>query len=199
MKKPIEFIKGKKSAKEKKRFDVKKLLGDKKSILTGIGCIALIAAAVWANVTLTAQDAAGKEKAVVDEIDNAEEMVFETGGAEQDSDYLSVFRAQKDATRAEELSYLEEIVADENSDSEAVSQAQSTRLSIIDSMEKEMVIEGLIMAKGLGDVAVTVSTGNVNVVIDCETLEEDQIAQILDIAVSETGTSPENVKIMPVQ
>jgi len=199
MKKPIEFIRGKKTAEKKKRFDAKKLFGDKKSILTGMGCLALIAVAIWANVTLTAKDGTLKN-AAADELVNAAEITEpEAEVTEEEQDYLSVFRAQKDATRAEELNYLEEIVKDENSDSEAVSQAQSSRLSIIDSMEKEMVIEGLIMAKGFGDVAVTVSTGSVNVVIDNESLQDEQIAQILDIAVSETGASPEQIKIMPVQ
>ena len=36
-----------------------------------------------------------------------------------------------------------------------------------------------------------------NVVVDCEMLTDEQVAQILDIVQRETGESAENVKVIP--
>ena len=197
MKMPIEFINRKKSGERKSagKGRIKAYLSDRKNLMTALGCVAIIAVAVWANVALSAQNSDGP---VVDEVSGSDEVLFEETGTGSE-DYMAVFRAKKDATRAEELGYLEQIVSSESSDSESVAEAQDARLEIIDNMEKEMVIEGLIMAKGFDDVAVTVSANTVNVVVDSASLEEEQIAQILDITVSETGIDAANVKIMPIQ
>ena len=138
MKKPIEFIRGKKH--EKKSIDVKKLFGDKKRILTGVGCAAIIAAAIWANIALNAQLPANEELEAVNEVQNTDEAVlFEVEDEPQDS--LAVFRAQKDAARAEELSYLEGIVEDENSEDDKEALRDSIDKLLIDVSVAENIKE----------------------------------------------------------
>ncbi len=64
-------------------------------------------------------------------------------------------------------------------------------------MEKEVTIEGLLIAKGFTDAVVTLHEGSVNVVVDTAELTRQQAAQILDIVMRESGESSENIKIMP--
>ena len=67
----------------------------------------------------------------------------------------------------------------------------------MNNMEAEFTIENLIRAKGFTDAAVTFHGGSVSVVVDCDTLTEEQVAQLLDIVRSETGEPAENVKVIP--
>ncbi len=200
MKKPLEIIRGS-SEKRTERTARPRIKLDKKRILTIGGCVLLIAFAVWANMTLSNNAAnklteADQPTPGFDGDIQIEGTVVEGGieaGAE--GDYFAVFRANRDATREKELDYLNEMVADENTTSEALAEAQEQRLALIDAMEKEMLIEGLLAAKGFTGVAVTVKEGSVNIVVDRESLTDTEVAQILDIATSETGESADNIKV----
>ena len=70
-------------------------------------------------------------------------------------------------------------------------------MEIVDCMEKEQTIEDLLKAKGFNDSAVTFHYGSVNVIIDCDELTTEQIAQILDIVRRETGEPAGNIKVSP--
>ncbi len=201
MKKPVEIIRGKSREKKAERTAGPRIKLDKKRILTIGGCVLLIAIAVWANMTLSS-NAAGKLKEAQAtpgfDGDAAIEDTAAEGGTEAgaEGDYFAVFKANRDATREKELQYLSEMIADENTDSEKSAAAQDQKLALIDAMEKEMIIEGLLAAKGFTGVAVTVKPGSVNIVVDRESLSDTEVAQILDIAVSETGEPAGNVKIL---
>lgn len=54
-------------------------------------------------------------------------------------------------------------------------------------MEKELTVESLLKAKGFADAAVTLHSGAVNVILSAESLSEEQVAQVLDIVMRETG------------
>ena len=73
------------------------------------------------------------------------------------------------------------------------------KLSIVENMEKEMTIESLLKAKGFADAAVTLHSGSINVILSAESLSEEQVAQVLDIILRETGESAENVKVSTAQ
>ena len=64
-------------------------------------------------------------------------------------------------------------------------------------MEKELVVEGLIKAKGFQDCIVTMSTDNVNVVVMDEDLSLEDAAQILNIIETETSFNAPQVVIIP--
>ena len=65
-------------------------------------------------------------------------------------------------------------------------------------MEKETVLEGMIMASGYEDVVVTNSDDNYTVMVKSNGLTADDVAKILGILVKETGVSATNVKISSV-
>ena len=68
-------------------------------------------------------------------------------------------------------------------------------MQLVSNMEKEFSIESQIRAKGFLDAAVTFRNDSVTVVIDGETLTEEEVARILDIIRNETGVSASAVRI----
>ena len=66
-------------------------------------------------------------------------------------------------------------------------------------METELVIEGLIKSLGFEDAVVTNTTENINVIVKSPELTADEAAQILEIVVSETDKTANDVRIIPVE
>ena len=66
-------------------------------------------------------------------------------------------------------------------------------------MEKELVVEGLIKAKGFEDCVVTISDANVNAVVKANELSSTEVAQIVAVIQSQLNTGIENIKIIPVE
>lgn len=62
-------------------------------------------------------------------------------------------------------------------------------------MEMEVTIENLVRAKGFDEVIVSLHAGSVNVIVGETELTDEQVAQILDIVLRETGEKAENVKV----
>ena len=52
-------------------------------------------------------------------------------------------------------------------------------------------------AKGFTDVAVAIHNETVNVIVSAQSLSDEQVAQILEIAMREGKVSAENVKVIP--
>lgn len=165
---------------------------NKKRILTVAGCVMLICLTVWLNAAMNKKGAA--EEAILP--DAAKEQSAEETAAQED--YFAVFRQERDSVREKEMEYLDNIVTAEETDPATLEEAQTRRLALIDSMEREVTVEGLIRARGFSEAAVTVHEGSVNVVIDREALTDAEAAQILDIVRRETGESAKNIKIMPI-
>ncbi|UKI20029.1 MAG: SpoIIIAH-like family protein [Oscillospiraceae bacterium] len=70
------------------------------------------------------------------------------------------------------------------------------KLELTDTMEKELLIEGLLKAKGFEDAVITISDTAVNVIVKQKDLTKQQVAQVLEIVLREAGDiSAENVKI----
>ncbi len=112
--------------------------------------------------------------------------------------YYANFRAERKTTREQEVAYLDSIIADTRTDAETLKDAQEQKMAIVEAMETETTVEGLIKAKGYADCVVTIKEGSVNVVVENEAaLTSAQAAQIFEIVRQETGESNENIKIMP--
>lgn len=111
--------------------------------------------------------------------------------------YFEEYKANRETTRQKEISYLESIIADSKSDADTLADAKQQQLEIVNSMEKELTLEGLLSAKGFGEALVTVQTGSVNVVVQTSTITEEQVAQILNIVQKETKEPAKNIKIIP--
>lgn len=111
--------------------------------------------------------------------------------------YFSSVKADRDTTRTQSFSYLDAIINSESSSEQAVAAAQAKKLELVNFAEQEMVLEGLIKARGFEDAFVTLETSNVNVIVKDAELDSSDVAQILSIITTETGCSPTNVIIVP--
>lgn len=132
------------------------------------------------------------------DLESAESQI--NGGTElpviANGDYAVNYKEQREIKRQEEVAYLDSIIDNELTDKETLADAQSQKVEIVRSMEKELTVEGLLGAKGFENSIVTVHTGSVNVVIRSKEIDEAQAAQILDIVQKETGESAKNIKII---
>lgn len=116
------------------------------------------------------------------------------------SSYFQTYRSDRESTRDQEMLYYDAIIASESSSAEALASAEEAKLSLIELMEQELVVEGLIKAKGFEDCVVTISGSNVNAVVkSAAELTSTEVAQIVDIIQTQLSTSLENIKIIPVE
>ena len=122
-----------------------------------------------------------------------------SSGAITTANYFDTYRTDRQSTRDQELLYYDSIISSESSSSEAIANAEAKKLEIVNAMESELVMEGLIKAKGFQDVIVTNSANNVNVIVKGTNLESSQVAQIVEIVKQQTSKSIDNIKIIPVE
>ena len=161
-----------------------------KRVLTAVGLCLLLAAAVVTNILVNK----GKETAKETGTQNAQAVSPVTAQGKTQADFFASYRDERDSVRTQELAYLDAIVA-QGADTETLSDAQRQKLELVNAMETELTVENLIRAKGFSDVIVSIHKGNISVVVGTETLNDEQVAQILDIVLRETGKNAENVKI----
>lgn len=117
------------------------------------------------------------------------------------ANYFTTYREDRQSARDQELLYYDAIIQNESSTVEAVKEAESKKLSIISQMETELVMEGLIKAKGFEDCIVTNVNPNVKIVVKCAnaTLTSSEVAQIVSIVKDQTSAGIDNIQITPVE
>ncbi len=126
-------------------------------------------------------------------------VASQTSGTVTQMNYFDTYREDRQSTRDQELLYYDAIINSDSSSQESIDAAESKKLEIINAMESELVMEGLIKAKGFEDAIVTNSATNINVIVKCASLESSQVAQIVEIVKQQTSKSLENIKIIPVE
>lgn len=125
------------------------------------------------------------------------ELVDATANVEEDT-YFTKARMERNTVRDTALEKLQAVVdsADEESTAKDLAAENIARISNFITIENK--IETLVCAKGVSNcVAVIKDDGSgVDVVVDCETLDDTTIMQIKDIAMSQLQCSFENVSII---
>ena len=162
-----------------------------RKLVTVLGVSLLLVGAIAANVLIDREQAVSKSR----DIGSAGEDAVAASAA---ANFFVSFRNDRETTREQEIAYLDAVIT-QGADADTLADAQQQKLAIVDSMEKELTIESLIKAKGFSDAAVTLHKGSVNVILAAETLSDEQVAQVLDIILRETGESADNVKISTAQ
>lgn len=104
-------------------------------------------------------------------------------------------KRERDSVRGQSLDMLKEILNSESSTKEAKSDAEKKISDSAANAQSEGIIEGMVKSKGFSDCIVYIDNGEVRVVVKAEKLEADNVSQIKDIVVSQTGIKPKNIKI----
>jgi len=115
----------------------------------------------------------------------------------QSASFLTSYRTSKLETRQTMLNYYDSIIAS-STDAEQITETNALISDLAKRMEKETILEGMIMASGYEDCVVTNADGAYTVMVKSSGLNSDDVAKILGILVKETGVKATNVKITSV-
>lgn len=111
--------------------------------------------------------------------------------------FYATYKSERENTRQQELQFYDAIITSSTSSTDAKKEAEQNKLSLINQMEKELVVEGIIVGKGFNDAIVTQSSANVNVFIKSAELNKDEVAMITDVVREQLGVELDKIIIIP--
>ena len=159
--------------------EVGKMLTKKKKVLILFGMVALLVVTGCLNLFLS------KEQTEV------------PTGAYESASFLTTYRTSKLETRQTMMEYYDSIIST-STDAEQITETNALISELASRMERETVLEGMIMASGYEDAVVTNADESYTVMVKSNNFTLDDAAKILSILVKETGVSATNVKISSV-
>ena len=113
--------------------------------------------------------------------------------------FFTTYRETRQSERNQEVLYLDSVIAMEGEEfADARQTAVEQKLKLVEIMEKELLLESLLKAKGYEDVIVSVglTNDNINVVVKADEITREDTAKIYSTIKNETNTSSDMVKIL---
>ena len=172
-------------AKQEKSEKAKKLSANGKKVLVLCCMVALLVVTGVLNYVLNTR--------IRDEGND----VINNGGEDAVATFFSSYRSNRETARAEEFSYLDAIIASESTSAEVKATAEEKQVELLSFIENELVLESLIKAKGYDDAVVTMSTNNLNVIVNKAELTSEEVSKILGIILEETDYTASQVDVVP--
>lgn len=118
------------------------------------------------------------------------------GETDESADALEAFQTERAGSRIAQLAALDKLIDAGGAQAE---EAARQKLELISHMETETTLEGILRAQGFSGCVCTVHADSCNVLVRAGALTDAQTARILSAAGDETGLSPANIKIIPVE
>ena len=115
-----------------------------------------------------------------------------------DSSYFSTARLKREQVRSKNKELLWNIITSADVNEEDKKAALEDYTEIANISEKENAAEILLEAKGFDGVVVNIGEGTVDVIVNCASITDAQVAQIEDIVTRKTGADIKNIVITPV-
>lgn len=143
-----------------------------------------------------------KEGSVAEVISSSNEVIKEEIGREAsniDRDYFVEYRLSRDKLRANLIDRLDTIVNNSQTNEAMRTEAQAEIINIGKISETELQIEGLVKSKGFDEAVVFLTDEDIKLVVSVDELSEKEMVKILDIVVSETNLTTEDIKIIKKQ
>lgn len=106
------------------------------------------------------------------------------------------YRLERERVRGQEMEMLNEMINNPQVGADARSEAEKQLLNLVDIMEKELIVENMLKAQGYKDALLFARKDTATVMIDAETLNEDDFLRIADAVSSVTGVAREQVQII---
>ncbi len=113
--------------------------------------------------------------------------------------FFESYRADRDTARTQQKMYYTSIIESANTSEESRESAETSLKNLAAKIEKELVLESCILAKGFEDTVVSFSDTYVNVMVKSSELTESEVAQIVQIVQEQTSKSIDNIKIIPIE
>ena len=111
-------------------------------------------------------------------------------------DYFDAYRDNRQSVREIEQKYVKTLCDGSDVSAEIRDAAQNELIKITQTMEKELLLEGLIKAKKFEDAVVFISDDSVTVVIKAQSLKDSDVTKVLKIITTNTSVLAENVSII---
>lgn len=113
-------------------------------------------------------------------------------------DPMTQFRTERQQLRQMQKAQLNDIIYNSGSDGEIILSAQTQLLDILKAEADELAIEGMLQMRGFEEAIVSIDDESANVLVRSDAISSQDTAIILEHIVNETGISPGNVKIIPI-
>ncbi|MDO5415950.1 MAG: SpoIIIAH-like family protein [Lachnospiraceae bacterium] len=131
--------------------------------------------------------------AAVTGLENPGEAVLTSGMSV--TDYIANVQLSREQVRARNKEALMNLINSTGIEEAAKQQAVQDMIALTETAEKENAAETLLMAKGFADPVVSVSSGQVDVVIHASSITDQQRAQIEDIVKRKTEMAADQIVI----
>ena len=115
------------------------------------------------------------------------------------SSFFSEARLTRQQSRDSAIDTLTQMFQDSSLSDEQKSQLAIKAAGVAEAIETEGKIENMIKAKGFSDCMVYIDGDRVDVIVKTNGLLKEEVAQIKDILVAETGALEENISITEAQ
>jgi len=112
------------------------------------------------------------------------------------SAFFVEYRLQRERVRAKEAEMLNQIIENEKVSAEGKSQAEQQLLALIALMEKELLVENMVKAKGYSEAVFFHRERLANVVVNAEELSEREVVQLAEMVSGLTGLKMEEVTVV---
>lgn len=174
----------------------------KKKQLMVAALVAALGLAVYLNVYLVDSPAltAGTEAGESQEDDhNLGDATFVGAGVsnpEEQPTYFDEARQKRTAAREEALGIIQEVLDSAQASAQDKAQAMERATAIAENVLQESNIENLILAKGYPDSVVYIDGERCSVVVQADTLQQQDSLLILQIVVSQSAVTADQVQIV---
>lgn len=106
------------------------------------------------------------------------------------------YRLERDRIRGQELEMLRDMINNLQVGEEARREAERQVLSLVDLMEKELIVENMLKAQGYADALLFTGRGAATIMIYTEKLSEEEFLKITEMVSAITGVSREQVEVI---
>lgn len=120
--------------------------------------------------------------------------VAETVGTAADP--VEAFRLRRDETVLRDMAALQALAGEEQLDEATRRSAAEQLQALTDARERQMALEGALLASGVSPCAAVISGESVTIVTEKATLTDDETALLMTLAQTYAGASPGNVRVM---
>ncbi|MBP5373194.1 MAG: SpoIIIAH-like family protein [Clostridia bacterium] len=116
------------------------------------------------------------------------------------ANYFVEYKTERSESRSEQLLQLDSVISASEENSDIKTEALALKIRLTEIIEKELLLEKLIKAKGYEDTVVSIglTSENINVIVKDANFDQDDAVIIYTILAEEANATPEKVNIIPI-
>ncbi len=121
----------------------------------------------------------------------------ETGANVTTYNFYSNYRSTREATRMQEVQFLDSIIKSDEYSEEAKADALKDKMALIREMEQELKTENMIIGSGFADAVITDTDNFINVFVKSAELTKEEVARIASIVIHQYGVEIDKIIVTP--